>query len=127
MKIQIVMWVVTPCTDVVRNRLYSNEAARSSETMESYHITIRCTNPENHDLSCIFSGVLQLVICYKIMKKKKPSRYTLCGYEVPGTILLSYLKEAMRLDRSKDVFVHISTCIDDDLNALTPVVWKTWR
>jgi len=33
----------------------------------------------------------------------------------------------MRLDRGKDVFVHVSTCINYDLNALTQVMWKLWR
>jgi len=30
----------------------------------------------------------------------------------------------MRLDRSKDMFVHVSTCIIYGFNVLTPVVWK---
>jgi hypothetical protein len=33
----------------------------------------------------------------------------------------------MRLDRSEDMSVHVSTCTDYDLNALVPVVWKLWR
>jgi hypothetical protein len=45
-----------------------------------------------------------------------------CGYEVSGMILLRYLRGAMRLDRSKDISVRVSTCISYDLNALTPVV-----
>jgi hypothetical protein len=32
---------------------------------------------------------------------------TWCGYEVPGMILLRYLRGAMRHDRSKDMSVHI--------------------
>jgi hypothetical protein len=50
-----------------------------------------------------------------------------CGYEVPGTILLRDLKGAMRLGSSKDMSVHVSTCISYDLNALTPIVWKLWQ
>jgi len=30
----------------------------------------------------------------------------------------------MRLDRSKDMSVHVSTCTSYDSNILTPVVWK---
>jgi hypothetical protein len=33
-----------------------------------------------------------------------------CGYEVPGMILLSFLKGAMRLNHSKDMSVHVLTC-----------------
>jgi hypothetical protein len=33
----------------------------------------------------------------------------------------------MRLDRSKDISVHVSTCTSYDFNALTPVVWQLWR
>jgi hypothetical protein len=45
-------------------------------------------------------------------------------YEVPGVILLSNLKGAMKRDPSEDVSVHVSTCTSYDFNALTPVVWK---
>jgi len=44
-------------------------------------------------------------------------------YEVPGMILLQDLKGAMRLDGTKDVTVHVSTCASYNFNALTPVVW----
>jgi hypothetical protein len=47
--------------------------------------------------------------------------------KVPGIILLRYFKGAMRLDRSKDMSVHVSTCTSYDFNALTSVVWKLWR
>jgi hypothetical protein len=47
-----------------------------------------------------------------------------CDYEVPGMILLRNLQGAMRLDRSKDMSVHVSTCTSYDLNALTTVMWK---
>jgi len=50
-----------------------------------------------------------------------------CGSEVPGMILVSDLKGIVRLDRSKDKFVHVSTCTNYDLNALTPIVWKLCR
>jgi len=30
-----------------------------------------------------------------------------CGYEVPGSFLLRYLKGAMRLDRCKSLPVHV--------------------
>jgi hypothetical protein len=33
------------------------------------------------------------------------------GCDVPGMILLRYLKRTMRLDRSKDMSVHVLTCI----------------
>jgi hypothetical protein len=33
----------------------------------------------------------------------------------------------MRLDRRKNVSVRVSTCINYDFKALTPVVWKLWR
>jgi hypothetical protein len=45
-----------------------------------------------------------------------------CGCEVPGMILLLYLKGAKRLESSKDMSVHVSTCTRHDFNALTPVV-----
>jgi hypothetical protein len=51
---------------------------------------------------------------------------TWCGREVPGMILLRDLKGAMRLDHSKDMSVHVSTCTSYDFNALTSVVWKLW-
>jgi hypothetical protein len=35
---------------------------------------------------------------------------------------LHYLKGAMRLDHSKDMFVHVPTCTSSDFNPLTPVV-----
>jgi len=41
------------------------------------------------------------------------------GYEVLGMILLRDLKGAMRLDRSKDMSVRVSTCNSYDFNALT--------
>jgi hypothetical protein len=44
------------------------------------------------------------------------------GYEVPGMILLRDLKGAMRLDRSKDMSMRVSTCTNYYFNALTPVV-----
>jgi hypothetical protein len=42
-------------------------------------------------------------------------------------ILLRDLKGDMRLDRSKDMAMHASTCTSYDLNALTPFVCKLWR
>jgi len=39
-------------------------------------------------------------------------------------ILSLNLNGAMRLDRSKDMSAHVSTCIIYDFNALTPVMWK---
>jgi hypothetical protein len=45
-----------------------------------------------------------------------------CGCEVYRIILLRDLKGAMRLDRSKDMSVHVSTCTSYDSNTLTPVV-----
>jgi hypothetical protein len=50
-----------------------------------------------------------------------------CDYEVHGTVLLSDFMGAMRLDRSKDMSMHVSTCTCYDLNALTFVVWKLRR
>jgi len=52
---------------------------------------------------------------------------THCGYEVPIMILLRDLKGTVRLDRSKYISVHVSTCTKYDFNTLTPVVWKLWR
>jgi hypothetical protein len=48
------------------------------------------------------------------------------GFEVSGIILLRHLKGAIRPDHSKDMSVHVSTCISYDLNSLTSVVWKLW-
>jgi len=42
-------------------------------------------------------------------------------------ILFRNFKAAMRLNRSKDMPVHVSTCASYDFNALTPVVRKVWR
>jgi hypothetical protein len=58
---------------------------------------------------------------------KRNLKYTQCGYEVPRMILMHDLKGAMRLDRSKDMSVHVSTCTSYDFNALTPVVCKLSR
>jgi hypothetical protein len=52
---------------------------------------------------------------------------TVCGCKVPGIILLRDLNGARRLDHSKDIFVHVSTCNNYDFNALTAVVWRLWR
>jgi len=49
------------------------------------------------------------------------------GYEVLGIISLRNFKEVMRLDRSKDMSVRVSTCITYDLDALTPDVWQLWH
>jgi hypothetical protein len=51
---------------------------------------------------------------------------TQCSYEVPGLILLCYLKGAIRLDRNKNMSVHVSTCTSYSFNALTPIVGKLW-
>jgi hypothetical protein len=48
-------------------------------------------------------------------------QYMRCDYEVPGMVLLR------GLHRSKDISVHVSTCKNYDLNALTTVMWKLWR
>jgi hypothetical protein len=39
-------------------------------------------------------------------------------------ILLYNLKGAIRLERCKDIFVHVSACFNYDFNALTLDVWK---
>jgi hypothetical protein len=41
--------------------------------------------------------------------------------------LYLYVKGPMRLDRSKDMSAHVSSCNNYNLNALTPAVWKLWR
>jgi hypothetical protein len=46
--------------------------------------------------------------------------------DVPRNILLRNVKGAMRLDHSKNMPVHVSTCTSYNFNALTPVVWKLW-
>jgi hypothetical protein len=56
-----------------------------------------------------------------------PQKWTWCGYEVPGIVLLPELKGDMRLDRSNDISVYVSTCTAYDLNTSTPFVWKLWR
>jgi hypothetical protein len=48
----------------------------------------------------------------------------MCGYELPGMILLCKLKGAMQLEHGKDMTVHVSTCTSYDCNALMPVVWQ---
>jgi hypothetical protein len=53
--------------------------------------------------------------------------HTWCGYEVPRMILLRDLEGAMRINRSKSMSLHVSTCTPYDFNALTPVMWKLWR
>jgi hypothetical protein len=64
-------------------------------------------------------------------KNHRPSRQfaadTRCGYEVPGMVLLRDLKGAMRLDRSRDMSVYVSTCTGYDSSLWTPVVWELWR
>jgi len=57
----------------------------------------------------------------------RPTSCVQSDYEVPGMVLLCYLKGVVRLDRSKDMSVHVSTCTSYDLNAFKPVVWKLWR
>jgi hypothetical protein len=36
------------------------------------------------------------------------------------------LNGAMRLDHSKDIPVHVSSCTSYDFNTLKPDVWKLW-
>jgi hypothetical protein len=50
---------------------------------------------------------------------------TWCSCEVLGMILLRNFNGAMRLDRSKDMSVHVSAFASYDFNALTPVAWKS--
>jgi hypothetical protein len=73
------------------------------------------------------------MLCFHIHNPIKQQNYvpcrkiynsTCCGYEVPEIILLCDLKKAMRLDRSKDVSVRVSTCTTYDFNAFTPDVWR---
>jgi len=54
-------------------------------------------------------------------------RSTWCDYEVPGMILFPDLKEALCLDRNKDMTTHVSTRASYDFNPLTSVVLKLWR
>jgi hypothetical protein len=54
-------------------------------------------------------------------------RFTLCGYEVSGIVLLLDLKGAVRLGRNKDMSVHVLTCTSYDFKALMPVMWKLRR
>jgi hypothetical protein len=56
-----VFWIVTPCSVVVGYQRFRGpfftpkmEAAWSSETSVSCHITIWRHNPENHDLNCLW-------------------------------------------------------------------------
>jgi hypothetical protein len=65
----------------------------------------------------------------KFMVPHMKSQYhdTLYGYEVPGMTLLRHVEGAKRLDHSKDMSAHVSTCSSYDFNALMPVVWKLWR
>jgi hypothetical protein len=43
--------------------------------------------------------------------------------------MMSFLDSegVMRLDRSKDVSVHVSTCTSYDFESLMLVMWKLWR
>jgi hypothetical protein len=43
-----------------------------------------------------------------------------CGYEVHGIILLRNLKGAVRLDRGKDMSVHVSTCTSYHFRVFNP-------
>jgi len=51
-EIHVMFWVATTCSDVVGYQCFTlkMEAARSSETLVSYHITTRRQSPEDHDL-----------------------------------------------------------------------------
>jgi len=53
--------------------------------------------------------------------------YKLCGYAVPETTLLRDLNVVERLDLSKGMSLHVSTCTSYNLNPLTLVVCNLWR
>jgi len=42
-------------------------------------------------------------------------------------ILLRDLKGAMRLNRNKDLSMHVSTCTNFDFSALMHVLWNLWH
>jgi hypothetical protein len=49
MEIQVVVFLaVTPCSDAVGHFTLKMQAAKSSETLVSYHITTRRHDPEDH-------------------------------------------------------------------------------
>jgi hypothetical protein len=50
-----------------------------------------------------------------------------CDFEVPGMVLLPYVKGTMRVGTSRDICICVSTCINYNINKLSPVVWKLWR
>jgi len=62
----------------------------------------------------------------EIQVKNLTAMCTWPGHEAPGMILLGNLKGALRLDRSKDTSLHVSTCTSYDFIILTPAVWKLW-
>jgi hypothetical protein len=53
MKVQVVVFLVVAQCSVASTYTIKMDAARSSKTMVSYHITPQCHNPEDHD----FSGI----------------------------------------------------------------------
>jgi hypothetical protein len=48
--------------------------------------------------------------------------HTRCDCEVAGMVLMRDLKRDIRLRRSKDMSVHVSTCTSYDFNVLMPGV-----
>jgi hypothetical protein len=69
-----------------------------------------------HNPSC--SGSLVITI------RLETILFTWYGYEVPGMILLRFLKGTMPLDHRKDMSLDVSAYTGYDFNTSVPVVWK---
>jgi hypothetical protein len=75
----------------------------------------------------VYRLAVQMLVSQKRRSSTELVTNTWCDCELPGMILLRDLQGTIRLGRSKNTAVHVSTFASYDFNTRTPVVCKLWR